>query len=374
MRHRNQKRSLQSGLIKTNEMIAKERVHEADEQRPITGSMSPSSEIELESAQSAAAADKDGVHYDTAPNYNYQQQLSTQQYQQMQQMAAMQQYQRTTNFQNPYYIAAYQALQFAPPVNHNGDNWKNLNAANPQQRMMQLMKQQQYVQQMANQAAIAMAYYLEQQQKMGNAPPNNIDAAGREHVASASSVGDIPPPPPAVNDTVGSIKIAGNAQTQSPAQYAQSSAVPPPPLKQNTLNDELLANDLPSSVANGGVLNRGGEATFYHEQQPAAQLQEEEYKEDQYDDETPDGSEEDADVHGVYVGQVSPGGPVAVPLNQIEAEHQQILSSNSGMAPPPPGSNRQQYLKKNFSELPQNMPELPFQDDDEEYEYYEDEY
>ena len=95
-----------------------------------------------------------------------QQFINNAQMQQLQQIQQMQSYRQYTNFQNPYHVAAWQALQFCPPINHDGLSWKDLDHMHPHQRMLQLMQQQQYIQQMANQTAIAMGYFLEQQQRM----------------------------------------------------------------------------------------------------------------------------------------------------------------------------------------------------------------
>mmetsp|Transcript_6501 Transcript_6501/g.10299 ORF Transcript_6501/g.10299 Transcript_6501/m.10299 type:complete len:380 (-) Transcript_6501:155-1294(-) len=75
---------------------------------------------------------------------------------------------RTSTFTKPQHIAAFQALQFAPPINHDGRDgkWKKFDHTNSDKRMTQLMEQQQYVQQLANQAALAMNYFLEQQNRI----------------------------------------------------------------------------------------------------------------------------------------------------------------------------------------------------------------
>ena len=100
------------------------------------------------------------------------QRIPAEQKNEMLQIHQSQHYRESTNFTKPQNISAYQALEYAAPINHSGNHWRNL-SQDPQQRMMQLMFQQRQLQQMANQAAIAMSYFL-QQQKMGDSSNRNL--------------------------------------------------------------------------------------------------------------------------------------------------------------------------------------------------------
>ena len=223
---------------------------------------------------------------------NYSNQLKQSQLLQLQQMQQLQSYQQYTNFENPYNIAAYQALEFCPPMNHDGTNWKQLNHLNPQQRMIQLMRQQQYIQQMANQAAIAMGYFLEQQQKMqqmqmerqsqfSQQPQNNKNKSQiqkmkhRSKVASVSYVEEEQQqqqqqqPQQQQKNNINPVQFAMSAPNENKLKMPG----PPKAKRLDTMDDVLLGQDLPPSVGDdkNGVLSNndddfkfgaGGEKTL----------------------------------------------------------------------------------------------------------------
>eukprot|EP01084_Bolivina_argentea_P038663 71501_1 len=216
-----------------------------------------------------------GYGYDNNQNHKQKQAkrtFSKQQIRDMNRMVADPQHRRGTNFKKPTHISAFNALHFAPPINHSGANWKQLNNVNSQQRVMQLMHQSM----MANQTALAMDYFLTQQRQQQNPPPR----AHQLHSYSSSPVvASVSPPMHGMNGRmpVASVSPPMNGMNgRMPANGNHSPyLVPSQPM--NAVNvrgsidsiDEYAANsgELPDSLSSKqSVLSEGPRDAFRFQQ------------------------------------------------------------------------------------------------------------